>query len=146
MQLHLGIENQVNVSPNSSVLQTIVLKKSLTAPKLFPQIDRFLFPVYQDCIFELVTKDSTRLSRATLEFQVPTGLKVFNSQVIYLISFARIFRSKKFSIQDLSLPKKLSFNEFGTREIVSHRFRETNSEKTIWVQKYFGSKKFSDLT
>ena len=44
--LHLGIVNQQNVSSNSSVLQTIVLKKSLTAPKLFPQIDRFLFPVY----------------------------------------------------------------------------------------------------
>ena len=53
-----------------------------------------------------------RLSRATLEFQVfqvSAGLKVFNSQVIYLISFlffTEIFGSKKSSIQDLSLPKK----------------------------------------
>ena len=57
-------------------------------------------------------KKQVRLSRATLEFQVfqiPTGLKVFNSQVIYLISFTKIFRSKKSSIQDLSLPKKVEF-------------------------------------
>ena len=42
-----------------------------------------------------------RLSRATLEFQVlqvPTGLKVFKSQVIYLKSLTKIFRSKKSSI------------------------------------------------
>ena len=53
-----------------------------------------------------------RLSRATLEFQVlqvPTGLKVFNSQVIYLISLTKIFRSKSSSIQDLSLSKKVEF-------------------------------------
>ena len=53
-----------------------------------------------------------RLSRATLEFpvlQVPTGLKVFNNQVIYLISFTKILRSKKSSIQNLSLPKKVEF-------------------------------------
>ena len=90
-----------------------------------------------------------RLSRDTLEFQVlqvPTGLKVANSQVIYLISCTKIFRSKKSSIQNLSLQKKLSFNKFWTQEIVSHRFKETNNEKTIWVQKYFGSKKISDLT
>ena len=52
-----------------------------------------------------------RLSRATLEFQVlqvPTGLKAFNSQVIYFISFAKIISSKKSSIQDLSLPKKIT--------------------------------------
>ena len=53
-----------------------------------------------------------RLSRATLEFQVlqvPTGLKVFNSQVTYLISFTKVFRSKKSIIQDLSLRKKVEF-------------------------------------
>ena len=47
-----------------------------------------------------------RLSRATLEFQVlqvPTGLKVFNSQEIYLSSFTKIFSSKKSSIQELLL-------------------------------------------
>ena len=49
--------------------------------------------------------------------------------------------SKTFRFQ-----KELSFNEFGTQEIVSHRFRETNNKKTIWVQKYFESKKCSDLT
>ena len=52
-------------------------------------------------------KKQVRLSRATLEFQVhevSTGLnKVFNSQVIYLISFAEIFKSKKSSFQALSL-------------------------------------------
>ena len=56
--------------------------------------------------------EQVRLSRATLEFQVlqvPTGFKVFNSQVIYLISFTKIFRSKKSSIQNLSLPKKVEF-------------------------------------
>ena len=56
--------------------------------------------------------EQVRLSRATLEFQVlqvPTGLKVFNSQVIYLISFTKLFRSKKSSIQNLSLPKKAEF-------------------------------------
>ena len=65
-------------------------------------------------------KKQVRLSRATLEFQVfqvPTGLKVFTSQVIYLTSFTKIFRSKTFRLQ-----KKLSFDEFGTQEIVSHRF------------------------
>ena len=36
-----------------------------------------------------------RLSRVTLELQVPTGLKVFSSQVIYLFSLTKIFRSKK---------------------------------------------------
>ena len=84
-----------------------------------------------------------RLSRATLEFQVlqvPTGLKVFNSQVICLISFTKLFRSKKSSIQNLSLPKKLSFYKFGMQEIVSHRFKE-NYNKKNWVHKYFGSKK-----
>ena len=44
--------------------------------------------------------------------------------------------SKPFRFQ-----KKLSVNEFGTQEIVSYRFRETNDEKTFWVQKYFGSEK-----
>ena len=53
-----------------------------------------------------------RLSRATLEFQVlqvQTGLNVFNSQVIYLFSLTQIFRSKKSSIQDLSLQKNVEF-------------------------------------
>ena len=53
-----------------------------------------------------------RLSRATLEFQVlqvPTELKVFISQVIYLISLTKIFMSKKSSIKDLSLQKKVEF-------------------------------------
>ena len=42
-------------------------------------------------------QEQVRLSRATLEFQafqVPTGLKVFKSQVIYLISFNKILRSE----------------------------------------------------
>ena len=70
---------------------------------------------------------------------VPTGLKVFNSQEIYLISFTKTFRSKKSSIQDLLLPKKkLSFKEVGSQGIVSHRFRETNNEKK------FGSKNILD--
>ena len=93
------------------------------------------------------TNQQVRLSRATLQFQVlqvPTVLKVFNSQVIYLISFTfgqRSLLSKTFRFQ-----KKLSFNKFVMQEIVSHRFRENNNEKTIWVQKYFGSKKISDFT
>ena len=59
--------------------------------------------------FNKQTNKQVRLSRATLEFQVlqvPTGLKVFNSQVIYLISFTKIFRSKKSSFQNFSLQKK----------------------------------------
>ena len=56
--------------------------------------------------------EQVRLSRATLEFQVrqvPTGLKVANSQVIYFISLTKIFRSKSSSIKDLSLSKKVEF-------------------------------------
>ena len=55
-------------------------------------------------------QQQVRLSRATLEFQVlqvPSGLKLFNSQVIYLISFTkRSLVSKTFPFQ-----KKLSFND-----------------------------------
>ena len=59
-----------------------------------------------------IRKKQVRLSRATLKLQVlqvPTGVKVFNNQVIYQISFTKIFRSKKSCIQDLSLPKKVEF-------------------------------------
>ena len=48
--------------------------------------------------------EQVRLSRATLEFQVPTGRKVFSSQVIYLFSLTKIFRSKKSSIPLIYLP------------------------------------------
>ena len=77
-----------------------------------------------------------RLSRATLEFQVlqvPTGLKVkvFNSQVIYLISLTKILGQRSLVSKTFRFQKKLSFNEFWTQEIVSHRFGETNNEKTI---------------
>ena len=47
-------------------------------------------------------KITSQAEKATLEFQVlqvPTGLKVFNSLVIYLISFTKIFRLKKSIIQ-----------------------------------------------
>ena len=59
----------------------------------------------------------------------------------YIFLGQRSLVSKTFRFQ-----KKLSFNKFATKEIVSHRFRENINEKTIWVQKYFGSKKISDLT
>ena len=104
--------------------------------------------IKSNCVFPQELWKQVRLSRATLEFQVlrvPTGLKVFNSLVIYWMSFTKILGQRSLVSKTLCFQKKLSFNEFGTQEIVSHRFRETNNEKTIWLQKYFGSKKFSDL-
>ena len=72
------------------------------------------------------------MSRATLEFQVfqvPTGLKVFNSQVIYLISLTKILGQRSLVSKTFHFQKKLSFNKFVTQEIASHRFRENNNEQ-----------------
>ena len=73
-----------------------------------------------------------RLSRATLEFQdlqVPTGLKVFNSQVIYLIYLTlsqRSLLSKTFRFQK-KFNKKLRVTYFGSKNIlVPKNFRLDN--------------------
>ena len=67
-----------------------------------------LFPVFADIKYNNKSgwagpHSSSKFSK----FQFDTCFQqVFNSQVMYLISFTKIFRSKKSSIQDLSLPKK----------------------------------------
>ena len=95
--------------------------------------------LYQTILINI--EEQVRLSRDTLEFQVlhvPSGLKLFNSQVIYLISFTkRSLVSKTFPFQ-----KSWVLTKLGTQGIVSHRFRETNNEKQFGSKNILDPKKF----
>ena len=98
------------------------------------------------------TNQQVRLCRATLEFQVPTGLKVFNSQLIYLISFTKIFRLKKtktFRFQKKFGRKKFwvtALEKLTMKKFVSKKILDLTWPVTTWVDLFWLNLTSPDLT